>query len=148
MLVFHLVEDDFEEQTIFEVKESLRLKDGGDLMVQPGRVALGFSFDPTTITPIASLLVSIISLCVTLRREKSSAQAKNDWTPERLQSLLKTELLKAGVTQYSDIAVDNFSALTERTEQPCEVAVKDERSKKRLMFHIFHDGDVYRIGRK
>ena len=144
MIIFDL-STAFDDKVVFDTKELGRLRFEDSIVVAPGRLALGLSFDPSTVAPIASLILSVISLCVTIRREAISEQTRREWTAERLNSLLATELLKAGVPQYSILTVTNFSALLEKKESPCEVSVQDETSKEIVTLHIFYDGDVYRI---
>src|SRR6267378_3817391 len=109
MIVFDL-KLDLTDREILEVKEICRRQYGEQVRVAPGRVVLGH-FDPTTVLPLASLLISFISLCLNIRRDWNQSQEKRQWTAERLQSLINSELLKVGVTRYGDLTVRDFAGL-------------------------------------
>lgn len=145
MIVFNL-NLDVSDRQVLEIKEVCNKQYGDSVVVAPGKVAMGL-VDPT-IAPIASLVISLIALCLAVRRDLKEARSTKEWTAERFNSVIHLELLKAGVTQYSGLSVENFPALISGVGGPCHVSVMDNATKSRIHLSIFQNGDVYTISDK
>jgi len=106
-----------------------------DVVVAPGRPVLGL-VDLDTISRLASLLISLVSRCLTIRRD-SRPEA---WPEQRLKSVVATELLKLNVSDYTITGIANFSALVDGTSRPCTIVVNRSGSNTSLTLYIFQDG--------
>ena len=139
------LDNGFGDELVFAVKDGCRIRFGENVLVAPGKLFLGFELDASVVTSVSGLFVALVALCVDIHKWSHQRKIAAVWDMDRLTEILETELLENDVAQFSLIKVTNFEALTKSEVIPCEVTVRDTIEDKTYSFHIFNDGDIYRI---
>src|SRR6267142_2552299 len=109
----------------------------GSVVVTADDVVNNLVIDPVAIA-LSSLVCSIISVLIGLRRELREASAKSKWTADRFEGALRDELLKLGVASFRIVELRNFSNLQDGGS--CQVRVEDNASGAVQAFAIRSSG--------
>ena len=148
MVTFHLT-DRFPRSAVLETKVWYERKDADGVLIASEQPTVGLPLDLDTLSKFAGLIISVISLCLTIHREIGSNSEKSRWTAERLQQLLKDELLALNVREYEIVAIQDFERLRSRSERPCTLVARDKDSGRNVTLYVFYDGSSsYTISRE
>jgi hypothetical protein len=116
----------------------------GSAVVTADDVVNNLVIDPVAIA-LSSLVCSIVSVLIGLRRELREASAKSKWTADRFEAALRDELLKLGVVSFRIVELRNFSNLQDGGS--CQVMVEDSASGTVQAFAIRSSGAGYELSK-
>jgi hypothetical protein len=91
--------------------------------VRSAKRELGLGAELSSIVPVAALVISAANLALAITKQSKESTKEKRIDLERFQQLMETELAKLGLLDCKIVSIDNFSAITDSTSEPCHLAV-------------------------
>jgi len=127
------------DKELYQVRNYVQEHNLNDVDIDPERKIIGFT--TVAFTSAGILLCTIVRFCYTIHKDR---KAENIWNHERLEKLMKDEMLKYDQINFELVKVENYQGLLDNTFTPCTVTISDANDEM-YQFNIYRDGRIFRI---
>lgn len=127
------------EEVIFEIQNEFKKTEQSAIQVEPENKILGLTL--VEASSLGIFTIQLINLLYLIYKEKIKEE---EWTIERIETILKKELIKEDKFKYEILDVNNFKGLIDDTYQPCVVSV-ETNSNEIFKFSIYRNGNIFKI---